>query len=103
MQISFDISALVAASGLKKFYVLPRGFNVQGIEIIGCQEGDSDLVEFSWGVYGQKGTKHTRDSLSDVLVADLRTKDKADQLANLLNGGSLKVLVSQPRSKREHQ
>jgi len=103
MQISFEISALVAASGLKKFHVLPRGFNAQGIEIIGCQEGDSDLVKFSWGVYGQKRNKHTRDSLSNVLVADLKTKGKADQLANLLNGDSLKVLVSQPRGQREHQ
>lgn len=51
MQISFDSSAHVAASGLKNFYVLPRGFNAQGIEIIGCQEGDSDLVKFLWGVY----------------------------------------------------
>lgn len=99
MQISFDISALVAASGLKNFYVLPRGFNAQNIEIIGCQENDGDLVKFSWGVYGQKGNKCKQDPLSDVLVADLRTRDKADKLAHLLNGGSLKVLVRQPRGQ----
>jgi hypothetical protein len=99
MQISFDISALVAASGLKNFYVLSRGFNAQNIEIIGCQESDSDLVKFSWGVYGQKGNKRAQDPLRDVLVADLRTKGKADQLAKLLTGGSLKVLVNQPKDR----
>ena len=98
MQISFDISALVAASGLKKFYVLSRGFNAQGIEILGCQKGDSDLVKFSWGVYGQKGNKNSRNSLSDVLIADFRIKSKAEHLANLLNGDSLKVLVSAQRT-----
>lgn len=99
MQISFDISALVAASGLKNFYVVSRGFNTHGIEIIGCKESDGDLVKFSWGVYGQKGNKRVQDALRDVLVADLTTKGKADELANLLNGGSLKVLVHRPKGR----
>lgn len=99
MQISFDISALVAASGLKNFYVLSRVFNAQNIKIIDCRESDSDLVKFSWGVYDQKGNKRTQDPLSDVQVAYLRTKGKADQLSNLLNRGSLKVLVSRPKGQ----
>lgn len=99
MQISFDISALVAASGLKNFYVLSRGFNAQNIKIIDYRERDSDLVRFSWGVYGQQGNKRTQDPLSDVQVAYLRTKGKADQLANLLKRGSLKVLVSRPKGQ----
>lgn len=95
-KVSFDIAMLVAATGLKHFYVCSIGITKNQVQILGCREDEPDLVSFTWAVYGQK-TKGRLRPLDDVLVAELKTRVKAERLAALLNGGApnTKVILAE--------